>query len=681
MIRREDRKPLFLEYAYRVFFQAAGRLLRAVAGIRGYEDDLKAAIRRADEEKAKFASIVAAIGDGISIQDTCFNILYQNPVLISKVNEHIGERCYQAYEHNCKVCGGCPLEMTFKDGGIHRVERKVLTERGPKYLEITASPLRDPTGRTIAGIEVVRDVTDRWESHMALQETAETLRSLVEASPLAVIAVSMDGTVTLWNSAAERIFGWSKEQVLGLPNPIIPEDKKTEFGSILERVGNGGSITGQRFRRMRKDGSLVDISLSASPMRDGNGKITGTMALLEDITDRVKLEDQIAADVADKRKAEEKIKTQLDRLKALRNIDMAITGSFDLRVTLNILLDEVQEKLGVDAADVLLYDPQMMTLEHAASKGFRTEAIRRLKLNAGETCAGHVAIERKSFIYPDIFKMRCGGFAGGELTKTGHAFPQTHLVLNEGFKAYFGVPLMVKGRVKGVLEIFHRSTFSPDDGWLEFLDSMAGQAAMAIDNALMLDELQKSNDELTMAYDTTIEGWSRALDYRDAETEGHSQRVTEMAVRIAGAFGIKGADLVHIRRGALLHDIGKLGVPDHILHKRGALTAEEWEIMRKHPEIAFELLSPIKYLEPAIVIPYYHHEKWNGSGYPVGLKGKQIPLAARIFAVVDVWDALCSDRPYRKAWTEEKTKKHIESLAGQDFDPEVVEIFLKTINA
>lgn len=186
---------------------------------------------------------------------------------------------------------------------------------------------------------------------------------------------------------------------------------------------------------------------------------------------------------------------------------------------------------------------------------------------------------------------------------------------------------------------------------------------------------------LAHAYEATLEGWARALELRDYETEGHSRRVTEMTLRLAQRFGITEGEVIHIRRGALLHDIGKMGVPDRILLKPSALTPDEWEIMRKHPVYAYELLAPIDYLRPALDIPYCHHEKWDGSGYPRGLSGDEIPLAARIFAVVDIWDALRSDRPYRRAWSAHETLDYIRSLAGTDLDPDVVHAFTQMIAA
>ena len=191
-----------------------------------------------------------------------------------------------------------------------------------------------------------------------------------------------------------------------------------------------------------------------------------------------------------------------------------------------------------------------------------------------------------------------------------------------------------------------------------------------------LNSLQRSNNDLTTAYDATIEGWSHASDLRHQETEGHTQRVTDITIRLAKAAGIRADELVHIRRGAMLHDIGKLVIPDNVLLKSGTLTAEEWKVMQKHPEYAFELISPIAFLRPALDIPYCHHEKWDGSGYPRGLKGEQIPLSARLFAVSDVWDALTSDRPNRAAWPKNQASEYIREQAGKQFDPQAVELFI-----
>ena len=286
-------------------------------------------------------------------------------------------------------------------------------------------------------------------------------------------------------------------------------------------------------------------------------------------------------------------------------------------------------------------------------------------MRLGQNYAGRVALERQLIQIPNLKDQP------DDLRSKPH-------LAGEDFLCYFGVPLVAKGVVKGVLEVYHRTPLKPDQEWLDFLNTLADQAAIAIDNAHLFDNLQRSNIDLTLAYDATIEGWSRAMDLRDKETEGHTLRVTEITMELAGLLGIKDEDLVNIRRGALLHDIGKMGVPDMILLKPAALTDEEWVIMRKHPTFAFEMLSPIHYLRSAIDIPYCHHEKWIGTGYPRGLKGEQIPLPARIFAVVDVWDALTSDRPYRKAWSKEDAIEYIKSQAGMHFDREIVDICLES---
>jgi putative nucleotidyltransferase with HDIG domain len=230
-----------------------------------------------------------------------------------------------------------------------------------------------------------------------------------------------------------------------------------------------------------------------------------------------------------------------------------------------------------------------------------------------------------------------------------------------------------------VLETFDLKPVVRSADWQEFLEALAGQAAIAIDNARLFSDLQQSTAQLVVAYDATIEGWSRALDLRDQETEGHTRRVTELTMALARAVGIPSANLVHVRRGALLHDIGKIGVPDNILRKPGPLNDEEWQVMRQHPVLAYEMLLPIPYLRPALDIPYCHHEKWDGTGYPRGLKGEAIPLAARLFAIVDVWDALRSNRPYRAGWDEARVFEYIRAHTGTHFDPAIVDSFLNIV--
>jgi len=334
-----------------------------------------------------------------------------------------------------------------------------------------------------------------------------------------------------------------------------------------------------------------------------------------------------------------------------------------MNLSLKAILPHIVKQLHADAVDVMIFSPISFLVEHAAGIGFRSGAPDPNPHILKHGLAGEVILKRTSLHVPDLWE-----YPGD--------WERTLFLEREKFVSYHGIPLVAKGHVRGILEVFSRRRLDPQPDWLHFMDALASQTAIAMDNIQLFNDLQKSNHDLVRAYDMTIQGWSNALDLRDKETEGHTQRVTDLTARLARQMGISEEKLVHIRRGALLHDIGKMGVPDHILLKPGALTAEEWVIMRRHPLNAYNLLAPIEFLRPALDIPHYHHEKWDGSGYPDGLKGDQIPLDARIFAVADVWDALRSDRPYRKGWSREKALQYIREQSGKHFDPQVVEAFL-----
>ena len=357
---------------------------------------------------------------------------------------------------------------------------------------------------------------------------------------------------------------------------------------------------------------------------------------------------------------------QLERLAALRSIDVAISSVFDLQITLTILVNEVIKQLNVDAASVLLIQPGSSRLEYVAGQGFYTHKIESTSQRIGEGHASQAVTERHIIEIPD-------------LRNHSGKFIRAQLLAEEDFVSYYAVPLISKGEVKGVLEIFHRTRLNPDREWLDFLETLGGQTAIAIENSILFQDLQRSNFELALAYDATIEGWSRALDLRDRETEGHTQRVTNLTLKLARKMGLSEERLILIRRGALLHDIGKMGIPDYILFKPEELTDVEQQIMRQHPQLAYDMLEPIAYLRDALNIPYCHHEKWDGTGYPRGMAGTQIPLEARLFAIVDVWDAITADRPYRKGWPRKKALKYIREETGKHFDPKMVEIFLQEI--
>ena len=292
----------------------------------------------------------------------------------------------------------------------------------------------------------------------------------------------------------------------------------------------------------------------------------------------------------------------------------------------------------------------------------------------------HINLVEKEFAFSRTIVRRVADSCEPVLTTNAQEDPrfvdQVSIAAHQ-LRSIICAPLKIKDQLIGVIYVDNRARtgiFRESD--LELVSAFANQAAVAIDNADLFDRLQRSNRELEKAYQATLEGWVRALDLRDKETEGHTQRVTVLTERLARSMGVEGDALEHIRRGALLHDIGKMGIPDSILLKPSELTEDERALVRQHPVYAYHMLSPIEFLRPALDIPYCHHEKWDGSGYPRGLKGMEIPFAARVFPVIDVWDALVSDRPYRKALPHDEVRQRIKADAGKHFDPNVVKAFL-----
>ena len=538
---------------------------------------------------------------------------------------------------------GVPLKINNETIGVMAVQ--TYTE-GLRYNQRDLNILNFVSTQVALSIE-------RKRSGESLRAAETRYRTLVEQLPIVVYvspAENVEATVYV-SPQIERLLGYTQAEWLKDPfywkKIIYPEDRERLFAAV-ERMRISGDPLDEEYRMIARDGRVVWLRDRARLQHDADG--------------RPLLWQGFMVDISDKKQSEARIKHQIERLKALRTIDMFIASGADLRLTLQTILRQAVSQLGVDAADILLLNPSMHVLEYYEGLGFRTREIEQTNLRVGESFAGRAALQREIVSVENL-----------------SAHDDHPLFVLEGFVEYRGIPLIAKGEVKGVLEALNRSTLETGAEWTDFFESLAGQAALAIDNASLFDSLQRSNIELSMAYETTLEGWSAALDLRDKETEGHTQRVTELTLKLGGAMGVSEKERVHIRRGALLHDIGKMGIPDRILLKPDVLTGEEWEIMRQHPVYAYNLLSKIDHLRPALDIPYCHHERWDGSGYPRGLKAEAIPLSARIFAVVDVWDALCSDRPYRPAWSREQALDYIKSLSGVHFDPKVIEAFLKVI--
>ncbi len=354
--------------------------------------------------------------------------------------------------------------------------------------------------------------------------------------------------------------------------------------------------------------------------------------------------------------------THQRQVRALVGVGSAINSSLGLKQVLEEVMDTLIALMGAERGFLMLreFDGEM-----------------KVRIARG---IDHVDLNEDAFAISKTIVGRV--VKTGEAVLTTNAQDDPRFIEQLSVAAYrllsiLCVPLKLKDELIGVIYVdnrVHTGIFQDDD--LSLISAFANQAAVAIDNARLFDDLQASNAELEIAYSATLEGWVRALDLRDKETEGHTKRVTVLTERLARSMGVDDEAMVHITRGALLHDIGKMAIPDGILLKPSGLTEEERELVQQHPIYAFEMLKPIKFLHPALDIPYCHHEKWDGSGYPRGLKGEEIPFAARIFSVVDVWDALVSDRPYRKGILPAEVKKSIYELSGSHFDPKIVDAFL-----
>jgi PAS domain S-box-containing protein len=505
----------------------------------------------------------------------------------------------------------------------------------------------------------IQEAKTRREQRKAERELAEErdlLRTLLDNLPDRIYFKDLQCRFTRISKSLADHFGIID------PSEAIG---KTDFDYFTERhaqiafdaeqkiLTTGEAIFGQEEKETWPDGHETWVGTTKMPWKNQNNQIIGTYGISSDITNR--------------KQAEEKIQAQLRQLSSLYSVETVISSTLDLRQVLDVMLKHVILQFSVDATDILLWNENTQRLEFAAGNGFHTDLLQQTHLHLGDGYAGRAALEQRVIYVPDV------------MNETSN-LSLTMISKNEQFTSYYGVPLIAKGKIKGVLELFRRERYELTIEMQSFLNTLANQAAIAVDSLELFNQLNNKNFELQQAYDRTLEGWSFALDIRDKESENHSQRVTLMTERLARQMGFNDEELIHIRRGALLHDIGKLGIPDNILLKTGELTNEERKIIQLHPLYAYDWISPIDYLRPALDIPYCHHEKWDGSGYPRGLKGEEIPLSARIFAVVDVWDALSSDRPYRSAWPVEKIVEFIHAQAGIHFDPIVVEEFFKMIH-
>ncbi len=474
------------------------------------------------------------------------------------------------------------------------------------------------------------------------------LDAIFRAFPDLLFCLDANGKILDFRAGATASISYTPEKILLHPmREVLPSEAAPKFDHALQETQRTGKVVSFEYRLQVPEGERWFeahlVPFAGEPH---------VIAIVRDVSER-------ARNV-------ERIQCQIRRLYALHAVDAAISASFDLKVTLSVILRQMINQLGADASDILILNPGTHMLEFVAGQGFQMKKPQPLPLMIGQGYAGKAALERRTISIPDLGNQPADSLSAPHL-------------LGERFTNYYAVPVIAKGEVKGVLEIYHRSMLQPDDDWLDFLSTMAGRTAVAIDSAYLFQDLQHTNSELSLAYDTVIESWAQVLELSNRENGAHAYRVVEMSIRLARSMGIAEKELIHFRRGALLHDVGKLGIPESILNKPGPLDEKEWAVMRSHPTLAYHLLSPVNYLAPALDIPHYHHERWDGSGYPDGLHEEQIPFPARLFAVVDVFDALTSDRPYRPAWSRQVALNHIQQNSGILFDPAVVLNFLQLV--
>ena len=619
-----------------------------------------------EQSGKRFRALIENSADAITLLDSNGVAIYDSPAAPGMLgyfnNELIGQNIFNLM-HEEDLASIQPLfQKLIETPGarLNNIFRFLHKDGSWRWIEsISTNLLAEPSVKAI--VVNYRDITERKNAELTLLNAQKLYRTLFEQSADAVFILDLQARHVEVNQRATEMLGYSHEELLQLSAKDISAEVAQSTNVFSKLISGEVLQTYERVFR-RKDGSLVDVEPHVTLMHDEDGQPFRIQSIVRDISER--------------KQAEMEIRTRTNELLTLYDLSRALADANDLDNILELVNRQSVESIHATFARIALLEGEYLITRSAYP-------IRILDydllINSEQPLADmpfcQSVLEQDQ---PVILRASSQEVESEERTLLLLDFAQTLCL----------IPLRIHGTTSnssGILGLLmlgesrkeEREPFTPEK--LRLARSIGDQAAIAIDNARLFNDLQTSNENLSRAYEATIAGWSAALDLRDKETEGHAQRVTEMTYRLAKSMGFNEQELAQVRYGALLHDIGKMGIPDNILLKPGKLTDEEWVVMRMHPEYAYQMLKPITYLGPALGIPYCHHEKWDGTGYPRGLKGEEIPRAAQIFAIIDVYDALTSDRPYRKSWPREKTLEYIRALSGSQFNPHVVEEFMEMI--
>jgi PAS domain S-box-containing protein len=652
-----------------------------LVALEGFITDITDRVRaeQALQAERDFAQqILNTLGQGVTVVNREGVFEYVNPAYARLVGRSPEELIGK---HTCDVT--IPEDhtlLTQQRARRHRGESSTyetrLVHADGHLVPVTISGVpRWRSGQIIGSIAVITDLTEHYQREREIQAVAAISAALRAATTRdEMLPIILDHTMQLMNASAAMII--TRRSVT--EEAVIECARGVWAGKVGRRTPSGKGLSALILTTKQpyvtndlasdpntfwKDWGEEVRAFAGVPLITAKDQVIGILGIgrtlpivPEEVRVLVAIAD-IAANALHRATLHEQTERRLHHLLALQAVDQAINASLDLRVTLDILIDQVMSQLHADAADVLLYNPAIPALVYTVGRGFR-QPIEQLTLRLGEGYAGRVARERRTLIFsPYVAADNAAHFA------------------SEGFVTYSGVPLIAKGQLTGVLEVFRRASFSPDAEWINLLETLALQAAIAINNARLYEQVQHTNLQLTLSYETTIASLARALELRAQESAGHIRRVTDLTEQFARALRIPDTQLLHLRYGAMLHDIGKLALPA----PTSTDPLNEDDTTRRHPKLAYQLLQPIPYLQPALDIPCCHHEKWDGSGYPNGLKGEAIPLAARLFAIVDTWDILRSMPPYCTTWSEHQAREYLRAQAGKAFDPNLVETFLRLV--